>query len=90
MDFYYHQSDDNTFEKINGGYNFFDLRIKFMYEKKIKYLTNEFNYINKVIDLYLNSKFFNNIQKNNLINFKNKINEQKLKIMKNKTNIYFA
>ena len=90
MDFYYHQSDDNAFEKINGGYNFFDLRIKFMYETKIKYLTKEFNYINQVIDLYLNSKFFNNIQKKNLINFKIKINEQKLKIMKNKNNSYFS
>ena len=89
MDFYYHQSDDNTFEKINGGYNFFDLRIKFMYETKIKYLTKGFNYIFQVLDLYLNSKFFNNIQKKNLINFKIKINEQKLKIIKNKNNTYF-
>ena len=82
MEFYYEQSDNNTFDKTMGGYNFFDLRINFIYKDKIKYLTSEFNYINDVLNLYINSPFFNQIQKNNLESFKIKINEQKLKINK--------
>ena len=82
MNFYYEQSDNNTFDKTMGGYNFFELRVNQVYNQKIKYLTNGFNYINKVLDLYLNSPFFNNKQKNNLKLFKIKINNQKEKINK--------
>ena len=80
MEFYYEQSDNNRFEKTMGGYNFFELRINYMYKRKIKYLTNGFNYINNILDLYLNSPFFNDNQKKNLKKFKIKINKQKLKI----------
>ena len=45
MEFYYEQSDNNRFEKTMGGYNFFELRINYMFKRKIKYLTNGFNYI---------------------------------------------
>ena len=61
MEFYYDQSDNNSFEKTMGGYNFFELRINYMYKSKIKYLTKGFNYINSILDLYLNSSFFNQI-----------------------------
>ena len=77
MEFYYDQSDNNSFEKTMGGYNFFELRINYMYKRKIKYLTNGFNYINSILDLYLNSSFFNENQKKNLKKFKIKINKQK-------------
>ena len=87
MEFYYEQSDNNRFEKTMGGYNFFELRINYMFKRKIKYLTNGFNYINNVLDLYLNSPFFNENQKQNLQKFKLKINKQKSKIF-NYTNIY--
>lgn len=80
MEFYYEQSDNNRFEKTMGGYNFFELRINYMYKRKIKYLTNGFNYINSIPDLYLNSPFFNDNQKKSLKKFKIKINKQKLKI----------
>lgn len=82
MEFYYEQSDNNTFDKSMGGYNFFDLRVNKMYNKKIKYLTSGFNYINNILDLYINSPFFNKEQKNNLKLFKIKINNQKNKINK--------
>ena len=70
MEYYFEQSDNNTFEKTMGGYNFFELRIRNIYSRKIKYLTNGFNYINTIIDLYLNSSLFNNKQKYNLKQFK--------------------
>ena len=82
MEFYYEQSDNNTYDKTMGGYNFFDLRINYIYKDKIKYLTNEFQYINNILDLYINSPYYNQIQKNNLKSFKIKINEQKIKINK--------
>ena len=77
MEFYYDQSDNNSFEKTMGGYNFFELRINYMYKSKIKYLTKGFNYINSILDLYLNSSFFNENQKKKLKKFKIKINKQK-------------
>ena len=87
MEFYYEQSDNNRFEKTMGGYKFFELRINYMFKNKIKYLTNGFNYINSVLDLYLSSPFFNENQKQNLERFKIKINNQKFLI--NNKNIYF-
>ena len=77
MEYYFDQSNNNTFEKTMGGYNFFKLRIEFLYKNKIKYLTEGFFYINNVLNLYLESIFFNNTQKNELRKFKKKINRQK-------------
>ena len=31
MEYYFEQSDNDAFEKTNGGYNFFKLRIDFLY-----------------------------------------------------------
>ena len=84
MDYYFEQSDNNIFEKNKGGYNFFKLRIIRRYERQIKYLTKGFDYINKVIDMYLNSYYFTEEQKNILQKFKDKINLQKIKINNNK------
>ena len=81
MEFYFEQTENNTFEKTMGGYNFFELKIRNIYYSKIKYLTNGFIYINNIIDLYLNSSFFNKKQRYNLKRFKYKINIQKLKIL---------
>ena len=82
MEFYFEQTDNNTFEKTMGGYNFFESRIKKIYYQKIQYLTKGFIYINNIIDLYLNSSFFNKKQKYNLRQFKKKIIKQKSKIFK--------
>ena len=70
MEFYYIQSNNNSFEKTMGGYNFFILRVNKIYKRKIKYLTRGFNYINKT-------------KKKNLKIFKDKINKQKLKLSPN-------
>jgi hypothetical protein len=40
MEYYFEQSNNNTFEKTNGGYDFFKLRIDFIYRKKIKLYYN--------------------------------------------------
>jgi len=90
MYYYYEQSEDNIFEKTKGGYHFFEYRIVRKYESKIKYLTGEFEYINRVLDIYLNSTFMNSTQKNKLKSFKKKINnqyEKQLKINFNNSNI---
>ena len=101
MEYYFVQSNNNTFEKTMGGYNFFKLRIDLLYKNKIKYLTEGFFYINNVLNLYLESKYFNKPQKNKLRIFKKKINQQKNLILNltnnnnfknksdiNKTNIF--
>ena len=79
MDYYYEQTDCNKYEKVNGGYKFFIMRI-YRYENRIKYLTRGFKYIIKIIDKYINSHYFDMYQKNKLKTFQNKIYLQKLKI----------
>ena len=80
MKYYYEFSDNNLFEKNKGGYFFFQLRIIPRNKRQIKYLTKEFDYINEVLDLYLNSPFFNEEQKMNLKIFKEEVNKRKMKI----------
>ena len=81
MEYYFVQSYNDTFEKTNGGYNFFKLRIDFIYRRKIKYLTDGFIYINNILNLYLKSKFFNKTQRIELKKFKEKINKQHMLIL---------
>lgn len=80
MYYYFDQSDNNIFEKTKGGYDFFNLKINYPYQKQIKYLTKGFDYIIKVLDLYINSPYFTKYQKNSLRKFKDKINFRKSKI----------
>ena len=80
MKYYYEQSANNTFEKFYGGYKFFTYRILRRYNDKIQYLTKGFDFIIEVINIYLNSQFFNASQKILLTQFKSKIKDQKLKI----------
>jgi glycosyltransferase involved in cell wall biosynthesis len=80
MEYYFDQSNNNTLEKTNGGYNFFKLRIDFLYRKKIKYLTEGFIYINNILDLYIKSKFFNKNQRNELKRFRERIIKQQILI----------
>lgn len=82
MDYYYEQSENNTFEKTKGGFRFFEYRIIRKYANKIPLLTKGFNYINFVIDKYINSSFFNSTQKEQLSAFKDKVNIQKFKVKK--------
>ena len=81
MEYYFEQSYEDTFEKTNGGYNFFKLRIDYLYRRKIKYLTEGFIYINNTLNLYLKSKFFNKTQRIELKRFREKINKQNMLIL---------
>ena len=78
MDLLYKKSDENKIEKIMIGYKYFYTKI-YIYIKYIKYLRFGFDYINEVIDLYLNSNELTNKEKNYLSYFKQQINEVKKK-----------
>ena len=85
MKYYYEQSDNNAFEKINGGYGFFTFRIIRKYQDKIQFLTKGFKFIESVIDIYLNCSFLNSTQKNLLREFNSKIQTQnQIVLRKNK------
>ena len=72
MKYYFIQSNNNS-EKILIAYNFFNRKVYRGYLNKIDYLTEGFDYIVDVINLYLECKLFTINQTNNLINFKNKV-----------------
>lgn len=77
MKYFYLQSDNNTLEKINMPFKYFQMKVKNKYEKYIIYLTDEFEFILDVLNLFLNSTYFNNQQKFNIARFKNKIIDRK-------------
>ena len=77
MDYYYEQSENNIYEKVKGGFRFFEYRIVRRYEGKIELLTKGFNYIIYVLDKYIKSQYFNTTQIQSLVSFRNKIKMQK-------------
>ena len=81
MKYYYEQTDNNMFEKTMG-YNFFMLRIVPRNRRMIKYLTKGFFNIKKVLDLYINSPFFDDEQKKNLKIFRHRIIKRVLNLTK--------
>ena len=83
MKYYYIQSENNNSDKNLIAFNFFGNKIYKDYKNKIQYLTNGFDYLIDVLDLYLNSTFFNKNQKSKLMEYKNKINDRKNKINNN-------
>ena len=76
MKYFYLQSDNNTLEKTNIAYKYFQKRFK-EFGERIQYLSSGFDYILDVFNLYLNSSFFNQQQKNYINYFKDKIVSQK-------------
>ena len=84
MEYYYEKSANNTYEKVRGGYHFFEYRIIRKYERKIPFLTKGFTFINKVINKYKSSPFYNSTHKSILQSFQYKINIQHIKIKKKK------
>ena len=54
MKYYFEETENNTFEKTRSGYNFFMLRVVPRNKVRIKYLNYGFNFINEVLDMYLN------------------------------------
>ena len=82
MKYYFEETENNAFEKTRAGYNFFMLRVVPRNKVRIKYLNYGFDFIKEVLDMYLNSSFFNEEQKDNLRGFKDKINERIVNITK--------
>ena len=76
MKYFYFQSDNNTLEKVNVAYKYFNSAFR-EFGGRIQYLTSGFDYILDVFNLYLNSSFFNQDQKNNINGFKEKIVDRK-------------
>ena len=76
MKYVYYQSDNNTLEKVNVAYKYFNSAFR-EFGGRIQYLTSGFDYILDVFNLYLNCSFFNQDQKNNINGFKKKIVNRK-------------
>lgn len=73
MKYFYEKSKNNRFHKKFIAYNFFFKKVFIPYRNKIQYLTKGFNFINKVLNQYLNCKYFEEEEKRNLTLFKNEI-----------------
>ena len=82
MKYFYFQSDNNILEKRNICFKYFKKSID-AYGKFINNLTEGFDYILKIFDLYLNSPYFDNIQKNYINIFKIKIIKRKKIVIDN-------
>ena len=72
MEYFYEQTKNKANEKI-AGYTFFKFKVHKVYLKDVKYLTEGFDYIIKILDLYLNSNYYSNFQKKYLNEFKNAV-----------------
>jgi len=77
MEYFYEQTNEN-YEKI-AGFNFFEKKVYNVYLEQIKYLNDGFDYIIKILDLYVNSQFYNESQKKKLKLFRDRILEVKSK-----------
>ncbi len=88
MKYFYVQSDNNTLEKNKLVYKYFDKQLA-MFGKFLQYVTSDFDYFLEILDLFMNSTFFNSTQKSNIYNYKLLFNERKAKLKrespKNKT-----
>ena len=78
MEYFYEQTNEN-FEK-SAGLSFFNKKVYKVYLEQIKYLTEGFDYIIKILDLFINSNFYYDSDKKKLKLFKEKI----LEVQKNK------
>jgi len=83
MRFFYIQSEESRKEKLLVAFQFFYSKI-FIYKKYIQYLTEGFDYIIDILDIYLKSTFLVNDEKFFIRLFKSEILEKMLKIKKGK------
>ena len=81
LKYFYIQSDNNFAEKINLAYNYFDKNYRIMVDN-IAYLTEGFDFLLDVIDLYINSPYFFDIQIKKLSELKSLIIDRKKEIEK--------
>jgi glycosyltransferase involved in cell wall biosynthesis len=72
MEYYYEKTENNGFEKRVGYYFFLDKVYK-PYLKNIKYLTEGYDYVIKILDLYLNCIYLKEKHKKKLQEFKDEV-----------------
>ena len=85
MEYYYEQTENNNLEKRAGYYFFLD-KVNKVYFKSINYLTEGYDYVIKILDLYLNCTFLKEDHKEKLQKFKDEV----IKVMptnNNSTNV---
>jgi glycosyltransferase involved in cell wall biosynthesis len=80
LKYFYIQSDNNTFEKTMMPYAYFTKKIKKLYEKYLNDVTDGFDFILDVINLFSNSTYFNETQKNIINNYKKKVIDRRNKV----------
>ena len=78
MKYYYFQTEENQIEKNFVGYKFFEEKVYKPYKNRTNNLSKGFDYIIDVLNIYLNSSFFNETQKMNLTEFKDLIIKRKI------------
>ena len=76
MKYFYYQSDNNTLEKRNICYNYF-VKSKKSFGYLLNHLTEGFDFIIDILNLYINSTYLTVKQKNDIKNFKLKIINRK-------------
>ena len=83
MKYYFEQSENNELEKNKVAYLYFKNKVYNPFYKDITFLTEGFDFINEVINMYLNCSFFNFEQKEKLNKFKNEIHKKNVSISRN-------
>ena len=73
MKYFILKSDNNTIEKNNMPYKFFEKKVKNILKKDLKYLSKHFEFYIDVFNLFLNCPFFNKDKKKVLLKFKRKV-----------------
>ena len=81
MKYFYLQSDDNTLEKSKMAYGYYHKSMN-NFHKYIPEVTEGFDFIYKVFDLYLNSPYLDKTQKDHLNKYKTKFMEREKAIKK--------
>ena len=81
MKYFYLQSDNNTLEKNKMAYEYYSKSMN-IFGKFIPYVTEGFDFIYKVFELYLNSPYLDKSQKEHLNIYKTKFIEREKEIKK--------
>ena len=79
MKYFIIQSDNDILEKNYIAYKFFYGKVYNIIRKKLKYVTNDFDFYIDVLNLYVNCSFFNNDKKNIIRKFIRKLEIRKKK-----------
>lgn len=82
LKFYYFKTKENVIEKNFVCFKFFNDKIYNLYQNMTDCLTNEFDYIIDVLNLYINNSLFNESQIILFTNFQNLIKKRKEKYNK--------